>query len=105
MTRLLLERELEADDLLVVTFTIAATEELDSRIRAHITDVLTRWPRREELEGREKTEDAEGAEEKRRRARASADSLHDAVTRNARAGPPPTHTEPRCDDGGRDPEF
>ena len=44
VTRLLLERALEADDLLVVTFTIAATEELDSRIRAHLTDVLAQWP-------------------------------------------------------------
>ena len=44
VTRLLLERGLEADDLLVVTFTIAATEELDSRIRAHLTEVLAQWP-------------------------------------------------------------
>ena len=32
VTRLLLEKELKAEELLVVTFTIAATQELDSRI-------------------------------------------------------------------------
>ena len=42
--RLLLEEELETEELLVVTFTIAATEELNSRIRVHINEVLASWP-------------------------------------------------------------
>ena len=45
VTRLLLERDLEPADLLVVTFTVAATEEMKGRIRAHIAHALTRWPR------------------------------------------------------------
>lgn len=45
VVRLLLEEELEAEELLVVTFTIAATEELDSRIRVHLNEVLAAWPR------------------------------------------------------------
>lgn len=45
VTRLLLERDLEPADLLVVTFTVAATEEMKGRIRAHIAHTLTRWPR------------------------------------------------------------
>jgi exodeoxyribonuclease V beta subunit len=43
VTRLILERSLESKDLLVVTFTIAATEELRSRVRAHLVDVLSAW--------------------------------------------------------------
>jgi exodeoxyribonuclease V beta subunit len=58
VVRLLLEQELRAEDLLVVTFTIAATEELDSRIRVHINEVLARWPRTEI----EATEDKLGGE-------------------------------------------
>jgi exodeoxyribonuclease V beta subunit len=45
VTRLILERDLEPADLLVVTFTVAATEEMKSRIRAHIAHALSRWPR------------------------------------------------------------
>ena len=44
VTRLILERALEVSELLVVTFTIAATEEMKSRIRAHLADCLARWP-------------------------------------------------------------
>lgn len=43
VTRLILERALEVHELLVVTFTVAATEEMKSRIRAHIADCLARW--------------------------------------------------------------
>jgi len=43
VTRLILERGLEVDELLVVTFTVAATEEMRSRIRGHIADCLARW--------------------------------------------------------------
>ena len=43
VTRLILERALEIHELLVVTFTVAATEEMKSRIRAHIADCLARW--------------------------------------------------------------
>ena len=45
VTRLLLEKQIEIEHILVVTFTIAATEELDQRIRAHLTSLLGRWPR------------------------------------------------------------
>jgi exodeoxyribonuclease V beta subunit len=38
--RLLLERKLDVDNILVVTFTIAATEELRSRIRARLREAL-----------------------------------------------------------------
>jgi exodeoxyribonuclease V beta subunit len=48
--RLLLERELTVDEILVVTFTKAATEELRSRIRQRIRDAL------DLLEGRETEE-------------------------------------------------
>lgn len=63
VTRLILERELEADDLLVVTFTIAATEELDSRIRAQLTDVLGRWPQGETRDSGDHGEDPRSPEE------------------------------------------
>jgi exodeoxyribonuclease V beta subunit len=41
--RLILERSLTAEQILVVTFTTAATEELRERIRSHITEVLATW--------------------------------------------------------------
>ena len=41
--RLLLERELSVDRILVVTFTTAATEELRGRIRLRIREPWTLW--------------------------------------------------------------
>lgn len=49
VTRLILERALEVHELLVVTFTVAATEEMKSRIRAHIAECLARWGEVERL--------------------------------------------------------
>ncbi len=53
VARLLLEQELKAEELLVVTFTIAATQELDSRIRVHLNEVLAKWPRQESEQNEE----------------------------------------------------
>ena len=43
VVRLLLEKKIKIDTLLIVTFTIAATDELKTRIRHKITEVLTQW--------------------------------------------------------------
>ena len=45
--RLLLERKLKVQNLLVVTFTKAATEELKGRIDAELRDTLAHWGKRE----------------------------------------------------------
>lgn len=45
--RLLLERKLKVQNLLVVTFTKAATEELKGRIDAELRDTLAQWGKRD----------------------------------------------------------
>lgn len=58
VARLLLERELDVAELLIVTFTIAATEELDHRIRGHLTQLLADWPRAMNGEGLEEVDES-----------------------------------------------
>jgi len=48
--RLILERQLEVDEILVVTFTTSATEELRGRIRDRLRDMLDMVERKERLE-------------------------------------------------------